>query len=141
MPEPYCLAMVLCDATYTEPTTKKHTLLGTFTNINAEGFPAKVRLSIYLAVTDGIGPTTLRIQIVDAAVGAIVATDESEQPGRILLIKTEVSIPNPLAVVESCLAFGFVIPHEGLYHCELWANEAPLMTRRFTATIQTKPKA
>lgn len=134
MAEPYCLAMVLCDAVHRDPATGKFTLLGTFSNFSAKSFPTKVRFSIYFAITDGMGLTTLRIQACEASVGYVDARNENEEPGRVFLAQTQIDLGNPLAVFEQGIGFETIIPTPGLYHCELWAGNEVLMTRRFTAT-------
>lgn len=134
MPDPYCLAMVLCDAVHRDPSTGKFTLLGTFSNFAAPTYPADVSLAVYFAITDGVGKTTLRLQLIDARGGAIDATLEGEDdPHRVFLIKVEVDMLNPLAVVESAIQLQATLPAAGLYYCELWANDTVLMSRRFTA--------
>ncbi len=132
MAEPYCLALVLCDATHRDPSTNKFSLLGTFDTFAAKQFPTFIRLGIYFAVTDGMGPCRLCIQLVDAESGAVDATHEDKVDGRIFHAIREEEFVSPLAVLEESLDVGFQIPKEGIYHCELWANDIPLMSRRFT---------
>jgi hypothetical protein len=126
--------MVLCDAAHRDPATGKFTLLGTFSNFAAPAYPADVSLAVYFAITDGIGPTALRLQLIDARGGAIDATRDVEDSHRILLIKVDVDLQNPLAVLESAVQLQTTLPAAGLYYCELWANDMVLMSRRFTAT-------
>lgn len=38
MAEPYCLAMVLCDAVHRDPATAKHFVMGTFSSVGATDF-------------------------------------------------------------------------------------------------------
>jgi len=127
--------MVICDGVHRDPTTGKITILGTFSNFAATRYPAQIQFFIYFAVTDGLGPTTLRIQILDAHAGFIDAQNDEDAEGRILAIKTEGNFPSPLAVVESALGIGAEIPNPGTYHCELWAGNELLMSRRFIATL------
>jgi hypothetical protein len=131
MPEPYCLAMVLCDAAHRDPTTGKFTLLGTFSHVGSEQFPTKINLTIYFAVTDGLGPTKFAIQIVKASAAIVPPDEKSEDGGRIFGVKAQIPFGNPLDVIEQVLEIEAVIPEAGLYHCELWANKELLMTRRF----------
>ena len=133
MAEPYCLALVLCDGFHRDPSTGKFTLLGTFETFAAPSYPAQIRLAIYFAVTDGVGNCGLRVQLVDAKAGIIDANLEGNVQGRVFGIKTDVNFDNPLAVSEHALEIGIVIPHPGVYHCELWANDSMLMQRRLIA--------
>lgn len=138
MTDPYCVAMVLCDAAHRDPATGKVTLLGTFSNVFAAAFPAKIRLCVYCAITDGFGPTTIRLQIVDAKAPTVDATHEGEDPNRVFLIKSELDIESPLAVIETALGIETVLPSPGVYHCELWAGNSVLMARRLTAVLATQ---
>jgi hypothetical protein len=133
MAEPYCLALVLCDAVHRDPLTGKFTLLGTFDSFMAPSFPAQLSLFVYFAVTDGLGSCTLRIQVVDGKAGPIDAAHEGDTPGRIVGIKTDIEFPSPLVVLEHAIGIQTRIPDPGVYLCELWANETMLMSRRLIA--------
>ena len=64
-PAPMVLAMILCDAIHQDPATKKSTLLGTFSTINARNFPAVHRqLAVHAAMTNGHGKTRIRLTLV-----------------------------------------------------------------------------
>lgn len=134
MADPYCLAMVLCDAVHRDPATQKFTLLGTFSNIGAPSFPAQVHFSVYFAVTDGLGPTKFRLQLIKASAGIVNACSDEPEEGRVFLTGVEVDLASPLMVLESVFFIGVSLPEPGLYHCELWANTTVLMSRRVTAT-------
>lgn len=134
MNEPYCLAMVLCDAVHVDPATKKFTILGTFSTFAAHNYPVKVAFSIYYAVTDGLGDVTMRVQLVDASVGFVDATDGEQNQDRVFSLTSHHMFPNPLAVIEGGIGVECLLLSKGLYHCELWANDNLLMTRRFTAS-------
>lgn len=132
MAEPYCLAMVLCDAVHRDFTTGKYTILGTFSTLGADTFPAKIRFCIYFAITDGLGSTELRLRLVDAESG-IVDKPEDDTEGPVFEIQTEITFEDPLAVMEFMIAVGTALPKPGLYHCELWAGADLLMSRRLLA--------
>lgn len=133
MANPYCLAMVICDGVHRDPSTDKFTLLGTFSSFASASYPARLKFCIYFAVTDGIGSITLRLQLIDAEVGVIDAQDEEELEGRVFSMKTKIEFPSPFAVVESALGVETVLPKPGQYHCELWADNELLMSRRMIA--------
>src|SRR3972149_2607009 len=133
MPEPYCLAMVLCDGIHRDVATGKHTILGTFSTFAAGEFPAVLQFWVYFAITDGLGPTELQLRIVEASYG--ISNGKSENDGVIFYAKPLLSInfEDPLIVIEGTTYLCIPLPRPGLYHCELWANEDLLMSRRLLA--------
>lgn len=136
MAEPYCLSMLLCDAVHRDPGTGKFFILGTFSNFSASAFPAKIRFVTYFSITDGLGPVTLRLQLVSAAGDPVDALNESEDdPNRVFMIKSEIKFSSPLVVMEGAIGVETILPSAGLYHCELWGNSEVLMSRRLTATL------
>jgi hypothetical protein len=138
--DPYCLAMVLCDLAHRDSATNKYTILGTFSSYSSFAYPAQVAMCVYYAITDGLGPTTLRVQVIDAECAYLDATNEEPTPGRIFGIKTEINIESPLMVFEGTVGFVAVIPKPGLYICELWAGNVLLMSRRLAAVEVAKPE-
>jgi hypothetical protein len=137
--QPYCLAMVLCDSVHRDPATGKNYILGTCNNVFAPTFPAQIALAVYFSLTDGFGPTTIRLQVVSADADPIDATNEDDHPERPLLAKMEMNLENPLMVVEAAIRIGATLPHAGLYHCELWAGSEVLMSRRLIASQPPAP--
>ena len=133
MAEPYCLAMVLCDAVHRDPGSNKFTILGTFSSVTAPDFPVQINLCVYYAITDGLGPTTLSLQLIDGESGYLDPADEEPNPGRIFCAKSEFSFPSPLLILEGAMGVVTQLPKEGLYICELWADRVPLMSRRLVA--------
>jgi hypothetical protein len=133
MPEPYCLAMVLCDAVHRDTTTGKYTILGTFSTLGARKFPAQLQFCVYYSITDGLGPTTLRLRLVDARCGIANGVDDAESV--VFEASADFDFENPLLVLEAVMAVKTPIPNEGLYHCELWAGDELLMSRRLLAAL------
>jgi hypothetical protein len=125
--------MVLCDNVHRDSSTGKYTLLGTFSTLRAQSFPARVQFCVYYAVTDGLGPTKLRLRLVDAEAG-IVDRPGQEEEGTVFDETTmEFDFPDPLVVLESVTGIQVAMPKPGLFHCELLANEELLMSRRLLA--------
>lgn len=127
--------MVLCDGVHRDPGSNKFTILGTFNTLFAQNYPAQVSFWIYVAITDGIGPSTICLQLVDAKAGLIDASIDEEVDGRVFSFKTDVNFVNPMTVTETVLGVACELKEPGLYHCELWANESLLMSRRLSAEL------
>ncbi len=130
MADPYCLAMLLCDGIHQDPATGKHTLLGTFSTVTAETFPAHIQFCIYFAITDGLGKIPLKLRIVqaeaDLAGNAEAAAWESPE--------LEVMFPSPLMVCESTVRnIPVILEKVGVYFCELYSGGTLLMSRRLLA--------
>lgn len=128
MAEPYCLAMVLCDAIHRDPATGKCTILGTFSAFHPRQLPAKVRFAVYAEVTDGIGEVEFVLRIVESR---SLLDDSGDEP---FVWKPDqspkVTLENPLAVLQMTFLCATELPKAGQYHCELLANGVPLMARR-----------
>jgi hypothetical protein len=129
MSEPYCLAMVLCDAVHRDPATGKCTILGTFGTVNDTTYPAQLSFYVYHAITDVQGEHNIKFQIVDSSHGF----EEDSEP--IVLFDNILPSPaSPLAVIEGIMGIqNAQIPKPGVYHCELLCDNAVLMSRRLVA--------
>jgi hypothetical protein len=125
--EPYCLAMVLCDGVHRDPATGKFTLLGTFHAIRASEFPTGIRMVVYFVLTDIIGAHKIRLNVVDASMHL-----DGDPPEPILTHETDMTVEDPLMVVEGVMGIQLSLPGSGVYHVELYAGDSPLMTRRLT---------
>jgi len=125
--KPYCLAMILCESVYREPITGKFTLLGTFGRLTGTMFPIQAMFSIYFCLTDAIGEIPISFKIVDARA---LMTDDDIKP----LVDVQIPAPlvsqDPLMVIEGIFAVGVAFPDSGVYHCELYAADEHLMSRR-----------
>ena len=106
--------MVLCDGVHRDAATGKFTILGTFSTFFAREFPAQAQLAVYFSVTDGLGPTTLRLRIVDAEFGIVNSDEESGKT--ICEMEQEITFESPLVVMESAWGLKTVLPKPGLYH-------------------------
>jgi len=128
MSDPYCLAMVLCDAVHKDSATNKFTILGTFSTVGSPEFPTVVQLSVYFAITDLGGEYELNFRIVDSQ----FLFDAEEEP--IFEATVPIESENPLAVFEGVIGLnGAVLPKPGVYHCELLIQGEVLMSRRLIA--------
>lgn len=125
--EPFCLAMVICDAVHRDPSTNKHTILGTFSAFNAAQYPATVQFSVFFALTDGAGEMQLRFRLVDSR--DLLSNDaapvfEHEFPAK---------FESPLVVCEGQFTVVTRLPAPGTYHCEMLTGKTTLMSRRLLA--------
>jgi hypothetical protein len=123
---PHCLAMLLCDQVYREPTTRKNSILGTFEELTAPAFPARLQFTIFFAVTGGVGPNRLKVRLIHSD-----ALLEGAEAG-IWIELPLIEILNPLAVVESSFTLTGTFHAPGQHHLELYANDELLMMRRLT---------
>jgi len=121
-PAPMVLAMILCDAIHQDPATKKSTLLGTFSTINARNFPAVHRqLAVHAAMTNGHGKTRIRL--------TLVGPNESQPP----LFSREgmIEFVDPRMVAELNFALANIsFPEPGEYRLQIFGNDELLMERR-----------
>ncbi len=128
MAEPYCLAMVLCDAVHQDRTTNKFTILGTFSTLGAERFPLFFGGMVYFAITDGIGEVMLSVRIVESA------ADITDQEGVVVFEspKIPIQMSSPLMVMEgvaplmSVNEHGFLQPVRLPARAFITANFAPM---------------
>ena len=124
--EPVVLSMVICDAIWRDPSNGKHTILGTFRNINSRAFPCRHQImSIYLEMTDGRGKMDFRLQIVDV--------DEEREP--IAVIENEMVSPDPNAIIEMGIQINnLVFPEPGEYRVQVFSNDTFLIEQKVTVT-------
>jgi hypothetical protein len=123
---PYALAMVICDAIWKDPGSGKRTILGCFSTILAQKFPASHPiLAVYVAVTDGHGKVPLSLRLVDA----------KDDENTLFSADGEGQFPDPRAVLELDFHIpGLVFPEPGEYRFQLWAGDEMLITRRLAVT-------
>jgi hypothetical protein len=114
IPPPSALALVLCDAIWTDPGTGKKFLLGCFGAISAREFPAAHPiLSAYILLTNGRGSKPFRVLIVDV--------DEDREP--ISEINGDVNFPDIRTVVAIDAVFlGLSFPAAGEYRMQVFVG-------------------
>ena len=126
---PYPLSLILCDTVYTEPQTGKKALIGLFSVLYTAGFPVcHPGFCVYLAFSDCEGTVRLKLRIVDA--------DEERDP--IVEVVHDFQIADRLAVMEMVWTAGAIVfPAAGEYRIQTFADDEPLLERRFiVAPIQ-----
>ena len=119
--------MVLCDEVHRDPATGKSTILGTFGTLGAREYPAPVKLCVYFAITDAIGDIEITFRLVDSK----DIMDETVEP--VFAFSLMVNSPNPLSVTEGSFGVRGMLPRPAVYHCEMFAGQDLLMSRRLVA--------
>lgn len=129
---PLTLALVICDGCWRDPYTGKYTLIGTFSTITGEAFPlTHPILTVYIALTDGLGRVPIRLQLVDV--------NEEEEP--LFVQEGQLEFPDPRVVCELVfVAEGLQFPHPGEYRLQLFAHQEFLLERRILV-LGTQPVA
>jgi len=129
--DPYCLAMIICDHVHQDRATGKCTILGTFSAFNPTTFPVKAKFWIYAEMTDGVGDFGVSIRLTESSFAFDGEGENSESPlFSVVTPALAIKMDNPLAVYQFFIVVGVDLPKPGQYHCELLANEVPLMSRR-----------
>jgi hypothetical protein len=128
---PTPLSMVVCDYVWWDSSTKKYTLLGTFTRLRGETFPMQQHnFGIYLALTDGHGPTELRLQLIDVNLERDPVFETSGC----------VNFEDPRMVVQVGFNIGDIsYPAAGEYRLQLFANTDDLLLERRVEVTARNP--
>ncbi|MGW8257519.1 MAG: DUF6941 family protein, partial [Thermoguttaceae bacterium] len=114
LPPPIALAMVICDAIWIDPSTKKRTLLGVFSDIAAKNFPAvHPILAAHVSLTDGQGLIPIKMRLIDA--------DEENTP--LFEVEMELDFPDRRAILDmSAHMKDIAFPAPGEYRLQLFAR-------------------
>ena len=122
VPPPYALALGVCDLIYRNRSTGKRFILGCFSVLHATDFPAvHPALCVYLDLTNGRGPVTIEVQIVDS--------DELHEP--IWLGESVVEFADPRMVAElDFIVGGLRFPEAGEYRVQVFADSQFIVERR-----------
>jgi hypothetical protein len=130
-PPPQVLALNVCDGLWTDPWSGKKTLIGMFSIIQSQQFPAfHPIITIHAALTNGRGKVMLKLRLVD--------TDE-ERPA-IIDFEAPVEFPDPRAVMDFITgATNIVFATAGEYRVQLLANGEFLSERRIIVVDTREP--
>lgn len=130
-PIPVVLSMLVCDDVVQDQRTGKTTIVGTFSDINARGFPAiHPGLVVYFEITDGRGETNIEIRLVFAE------TDEA-----ILSMNGPVKFDDPRWIAAINVRIGnIVFPKAGEYRFQLYCYRELLIERRIVVHPPTEPE-
>jgi hypothetical protein len=127
---PQVLAMIICDTVIDDRISNKKSLIGLFDAIATTHLPCVVNeLHVFLALTEGYGAMQLKLRCAAA-----------ESDNELFATESQISFPNPLAVLEINLGFrGCSFPRVGEYRFQLFADGTPLCERKFRITRVSNP--
>ena len=121
-PNPVVLSINVCDTIIRDEPTKKVSLIGLFSAINAITFPAThPSMHVYIALTNGHGSYKLNIQLV------------REEDNHIIVgMEGGIKFMTPLQVLELNLQWGGIqFEKPGFYHFEVICNGTLAGARKF----------
>jgi hypothetical protein len=124
-PPPIAVALLLCKYVHFEEGVSHNvSLIGCFSRLGVESFPATPSFYVYAALTNALGATTIRI--------AIERLDTGEE---MHAYEIPVQFPNKLATGHlSRLIHECVFPIDGWYQVILYADGQWVAQRRFEVT-------
>jgi hypothetical protein len=122
VPCPVVVGLTLCDYVIVEERTKKVSLVGSFTGIAVERFPAVVpAFSLFAVVTDGIGTGTVE-----------VIANRLDTAEEVASYRGPLRFPDQLTEVSFHLRLRqFTVPSAGLYQFTLLIDGEWVAQRRF----------
>jgi len=117
-PIPFLIAALVCDAAVSDPSTGKKNLIGIFDRIKAIKFPVKRQMSLYLKVTDAEGDYDTEVRYIQMSTGKLLAK-----------AKGKLHATDKHSSLDLLIDFPpLLIPEEGRYEFQLWANSVFLGT-------------
>ena len=121
-PPPQVVALNVCDGIWVDPWTQKKTLIGLFSVVQAQQFPAlHPIITIHAALTNGRGSVKLKLRLIDA--------DEERPP--LFEFEQPVEFPDPRVMVDvQCMTGMILFPTPGEYRVQLLADGELLSERR-----------
>jgi len=120
---PRCLALVIADAINKDPTTNKHSILGTFGGMQPSEFPCRAQLSVFFVLVNCHGPCKMALRLVRAS-------EELLEDEQVFVAEFEVGAKDPLQEVTGAMTFQGEIPQAGVYFLQLVYADYPIMERR-----------
>lgn len=120
-PRPVVLGLNLCDHVIVEERTKKVSLIGTFTGLGANKFPALLPpFSVFAMLTDGVGSVTMKLSITHMDTNEVVYSYSGN-----------LQFPDKVAEVAYHMRLRqCILPAPGLYQFTLWIDNEWAAQRR-----------
>jgi hypothetical protein len=121
LPPPLCLALILCDYVHVDPGSGKQTIIGTFSEVAFDGFPAAIpQLCIYFCLTEGYGKIPIQVRVIDV----------NEERPPIFDVTEHVEFASPKDAAQHSLHIrGMPFNEPGQYRVQLFAGGEFLMDR------------
>jgi hypothetical protein len=127
---PILVAALICDVAVTEPSTGKKSIIGVFDRITVRKFPTKRPLSMYMKITDTEGYYKTEVRYVQISSGKVLAKAAAD-----------LRSADRLASFDNIIHFPpLVIPEEGRYEFQVWANNI-FLGSTFIDAVLRKEKA
>jgi len=125
------LGMIICDTVIQDIKTKKKSLIGIFSQINAVRAPIQhPKMVVFLVLTEGNGRYDCELRCV-----------RDDDHAAVMTAKGRIDFKNPQQVLE--LAFdlnGPVFPDFGHYRFEFFAEGEPVISRKFRVIRVQMPR-
>ena len=123
------LGMIICDTVIQDIKTRKKSLIGIFSQINAVQVPVQhSRMSVFLILTEGNGRYVCDLRCIRDEDGTVVMKAEGA-----------IEFKNPQQVLELVFDLnGPAFPAFGQYRFEFFAEQEPVISRKF-AVKQSPP--
>lgn len=106
--------------------TGKKTLIGMFSKINAQQFPAThAKMNIFISFDNAKGKYASAVRIVQEKGGKVIAET-----------KGNIQVKSPIDVTDLNISFlNVTFPESGLYNIEFYCNEELVLQRRFSVGL------
>ena len=126
---PVLVAALVCDVAVPDPSTGKKNLIGIFDRVYVGKFSTTRPMSLYMKVTDAEGDYELEARYVQISSGKVLARAEGELHSKNKLASIDLIVPFP----------PLLIPKEGRYEFQIWANSIFLGSTFIDAVPRSKP--
>jgi hypothetical protein len=122
VPPPSALSLLVCDNLWEDQLSGKTYILGTYSEIRANTFPAvHPQMAVHVSLTNGRGQNDIRIRLID--------TDEER--AAIWQQNVQLDFPDPRAIFEIGFVLGEVtFPEEGEYRVQVHRGNDLVIERR-----------
>lgn len=133
-PLPRCKAILLCERTIREETTRNVSIIGVFTHFHLPRFPGQTRpFTAFVQLVNGIGEYNVVVEIHDLQLDLVLARAEGDSkltfPDR--LVGINIIIPLP----------GLPLSHPGKYDFVVIADGREIERQQFTAVGPPEQKS
>lgn len=128
---PMLVAALICDVAVADPSTGKKNLIGIFDRVVVGAFPTQRAMSLYFKLADAEGSYDIAVKYIERNSNSEIAGAKTTLQVKDRLLSTDLYIPFP----------PLLIPKEGRYEFQIWANSVFLGTAFLDAVSRTAIKA